>query len=58
MEYKIKTKAYISTLNSIQKEMQEASFKKDTLLYLDLKEEITDISDQIKKYEVEFPLNN
>ena len=54
MEYKIKTKAYISTLNSIQKEMQEASFKKDTLLYLDLKEEITDISDQIKKYELEF----
>ena len=31
MEYKTKTKAYIKTLNSIQKEMQEASFKRDTL---------------------------
>ena len=44
MEYKAKTKAYIKTLNSIQKEMQEASFKKDTLLYLDLQEEINGIS--------------
>ena len=59
MEYKTKTKAYIKTLNSIQKEMQEASFKKDTLLYLDLQEEINGISDQIKNYELEFiKLNN
>ena len=59
MEYKTKTKAYIKTLNSIQKEMQEASFKKDTLLYLDLQEEINCISDQIKNYELEFiKLNN
>ena len=59
MEYKTKTKAYIKTLNSIQKEMQEASFKRDTLLYLDLQEEINSISDQIKNYELEFiKLNN
>ena len=59
MEYKTKTKAYIKTLNSIQKEMQDASFKKDTLLYLDLQEETNSISDQIKNYELEFiKLNN
>ena len=59
MEYKTKTKAYINTLNSIQKEMQGASFRKDTLLYLDLQEEINDISDQIKNYELDFiKLNN
>ena len=58
MEYKFTTKTFINTINSIRKEMQEASVLNDTLVYLDLQEELSGTNDQIKSYELDFIKKN
>ena len=58
MEYKTETKAFVSSMNAIARDLQQASFSRDTLLAEDLQEQYKDVQDQVKKYEVNFIKKN
>ncbi len=54
MKYKTETKVFLNSMNSIGKELQQASMQKDELLVSDLQEQYKDVQDQIKDYEIRF----
>ena len=54
MKYKTETKVFVNSMNSIGKELQQASMQKDELLVSDLQEQYKDVQDQIKDYEIRF----
>ena len=58
MEYKTETKAFVSSMNAIARDLQQASFSRDTLLAEDLQEQYKDVQGQVKEYEVSFIKNN
>lgn len=54
MRYKDETRVYISSLNGIGNDLQQAMILKDSLLAQDLQEQYQDVRDQIKAYELDF----
>lgn len=58
MTYKAETKMFVTSLNAIGKDMQQARFAKDSLLSADLQEQYFDVQGQIKDYELEFIKTN
>ena len=58
MEYKAETKVFVSSMNAISNDLQQASFKGDSLLLEDLQEQYKDVQDQVRDYEVNFIKKN
>ena len=58
MEYKAETKVFISSMNAISKDLQQASFNRDSLLLEDLQEQYKDVQVQVRDYEVNFIKKN
>ena len=58
MKYKMETKAYINSINSIGNDMQQALILKDSLLVMDLRAEYDGVRQQIQDYELNFIANN
>lgn len=54
MKYKSETQVYISSINAIGNDLQQATILKDSLLAEDLKEQYEDVKDQIQEYELNF----
>ena len=54
MQYKSDTQVYITSLNGIGNDLQQAMILNDTLLAEDLKEQYQDVRDQIQEYELNF----
>ncbi len=54
MKYKSETQIYITSLNAIGNDLQQAVILKDSLLAEDLKEQYQDVKDQIQEYELNF----
>ena len=54
MIYKKDTKMFVTSLNAIGKDMQQARLVKDSLLSTDLQEQYVDVQDQIRAYEKKF----
>jgi len=54
MQYKSETQVYISSINAIGNDLQQAVILKDSLLAEDLKEQYEDVKDQIQEYELNF----
>lgn len=55
--YRVETVEFMNAVNSISAEMQRAALSKDSLLVADLREQYTDIQNQVREYEMGF-LNN
>ena len=58
MKYKTETKVFINSMNGIGRDLQQANIAKDSLLASDLKDQYSDVQDQIKSYEIDFVKNN
>ena len=58
MTYKEETKMFVTSLNAIGKDMQQANLSNDSLLSADLQEQYLDVQNQIKTYEQEFIKTN
>jgi peroxiredoxin len=58
MEYKAETKVFVSSMNAISKDLQQASLSRDSLLLEDLQEQYRDVQDQVRDYEVNFIKKN
>ena len=58
MEYKAETKVFVSSMNAISNDLQQASFNRDSLLLEDLQEQYKDVQDQVRDYEVNFIKKN
>ena len=54
MQYKSDTKVYITSLNAIGNDLQQAVILKDSLLADDLRDQYQDVRDQIQEYELNF----
>ena len=54
MKYKKETQVYITSLNSIGNDLQQATILNDTLLVQDLREQYEDVRVQIQDYELNF----
>ena len=54
MQYKSETKVYITSLNAIGNDLQQAVILKDSLLADDLRDQYQDVRDQIQEYELNF----
>jgi len=54
MRYKSETQVYITSLNAIGNDLQQAMILKDSLLIQDLKDQYQEVGDQIKSYELDF----
>lgn len=52
MQYKSETQIYITSLNAIGNDLQQAVILKDSLLAEDLREQYQDVRDQIQEYEL------
>lgn len=57
MRYKKETKVYITSLNAIGNDLQQAMILKDSLLAEDLQEQYQDVRNQIQEYELDFIKN-
>ncbi|MDA9879379.1 AhpC/TSA family protein [Flavobacteriaceae bacterium] len=53
MKYKTETQVYITSLNAIGNDLQQALILKDSLLSEDLKEQYQEVRNQIQNYELE-----
>ena len=58
MEYKAETKVFVSSMNAISKDLQQASLSRDSLLLEDLQEQYRDVQNQVRDYEVNFIKKN
>ena len=58
MKYKSETKIFVSSMNGIGRELQQANISRDTLLVADLQDQYKDVQNQIKDYEIRFIENN
>lgn len=58
MKYKSETKVFVSSMNAIGKDLQQASFAQDSLLAADLQEQYKDVQDQVRTYEIDFIKEN
>tara|TARA_A100001011_G_scaffold400505_1_gene515602 strand:+ start:1087 stop:2235 length:1149 start_codon:yes stop_codon:yes gene_type:complete len=58
MKYKTETKVFVNSMNAIGNDLQQANITRDSLLVSDLKEQYTDVQEQIKSYEIDFVKNN
>ena len=54
MRYKTDTQVYITSLNAIGNDLQQATILKDSLLADDLRDQYQDVRDQIQEYELNF----
>ena len=54
MKYKTDTQVYITSLNAIGNDLQQATILKDSLLADDLRDQYQDVRDQIQEYELNF----
>jgi|TARA_B110000285_G_scaffold233905_1_gene309116 thiol-disulfide isomerase/thioredoxin len=54
MRYKSETKVYITSLNAIGNDLQQAIILNDSLLAQDLREQYQEVGNQIKNYELDF----
>lgn len=54
MKYKSETQVYITSLNAIGNDLQQATILQDSLLAADLQEQYQDVRDQIQEYELNF----
>ena len=54
MKYKSETQVYITSLNAIGNDLQQAIILKDNLLEEDLRDQYQDVRDQIQGYELDF----
>jgi thiol-disulfide isomerase/thioredoxin len=54
MKYKSETQVYITSLNAIGNDLQQATILQDSLLAEDLKDQYQDVRDQIQEYELNF----
>ena len=55
--YRVETVEFMNAVNSISAEMQRAALSKDSLLVADLREQYTDIQNQVREYEMGFLKN-
>lgn len=54
MKYKDETKVFVRSMNGIGRDLQQATIAGDSLLTTDLQEQMKDVQDQIKNYEIDF----
>lgn len=58
MKYKSETKVFVSSMNGIGRELQQANISRDSLLAADLQDQYKYVQDQIKDYEIRFMKDN